>query len=70
MSNKNEGKAQEEDMNFVFDKFMEDLEQREQAESNRLREMQESDKLNPIRERSRLNRERWANRIRWHKKVK
>jgi hypothetical protein len=70
MSKKNESKAPEEGTDFVFDKFMEDLANREAAESERLREIQESDRTNPIRERSRLNREEWANRIRWHKKTK
>ena len=70
MSDKNKGKTQEEPANFVFDKFMQDLLKREQAEAERLREMQESDNLNPIRERDRRNREEWANRIRWQKKAK
>jgi hypothetical protein len=70
MSNKDKGKTQEEATNFVFDKFMEDLVEREKVEADRLREMQESDDMNPIRERSRRNREEWANRIRWQKKAK
>lgn len=50
---------------FEFDKFMQDICEREDAQKNVIKEHQEGQDELPARVYNRLYRERWQNRIKW-----
>lgn len=54
-----------ENENFGFDKFIEDICNREDAQREIIREHQEGQDEHPSRVYNRLYRERWQNRIKW-----
>lgn len=53
------------DDNFEFDKFMQDIVNRENAQREVIAEHQSGQDELPQREYNRLYRERWQNRIKW-----
>lgn len=68
MSDKNEKKTIEEqalEQEFAFDKFVKDLENREQLRRQEQERVQQKDHNDANRRRDALNRERLHNRIRW-----
>ena len=56
------------DDNFEFDKFMQDIVKREDAQRDVIAEHQSGQEELPQRAYNRLYRERWQNRIRWDDK--
>ena len=53
------------DDNFEFDKFMQDIVKREDAQREVIAEHQQGQEDLPQRTYNRLYRERWQNRIKW-----
>tara|TARA_Y100000034_G_scaffold133417_1_gene198837 strand:- start:566 stop:745 length:180 start_codon:yes stop_codon:yes gene_type:complete len=52
---------------FVFEKFMNDIQKREESARKKVQEHQECENENPNREYNRLYRERWQNRIKYRR---
>ena len=52
---------------FAFDKFINDIEKREDTAREKVESHQRGQEHHPAREYNRLYRERWQNRIRWRK---
>jgi hypothetical protein len=50
---------------FNFDKFMEDMEARENQKKKRQQELAAAEEITPNRRRDANNKEDWRNRVRW-----
>ena len=53
---------------FDFEKFVKDLEKRENKRQHKIKEYVDTHKDSPQRQYNKLYKERWQNRLKWNKK--